>query len=270
MAASPPLGDPIGFTFESTAGSFASFGWTGAVHDVVEPPGTPFGVTVTGCSDGLCRFEGPADPGGKVKRRRCLFHMRTTCDTDADCPIDSGSPTPCVYIYDAPIATPLVGSTNKIGACAWSYIPITDASGTPSITGTLQLGSGALNLEKLAVLLPLNANGDGTFRGACAECVGDTMPNDGNPDGHCVLATHLGDPSTAAPPDMSPDLGMPCDINRGGDFEGFGGNYSMDCSPVVTRQRPAARSMRSVRNQPAPSAVTSSRVLAQDSSVCSS
>jgi hypothetical protein len=228
-----PSGEPIGFTFESTAGSFASFGWTGAVHDVIESAGTPFGVKTTECSDGVCRFEGPTDPKSKVNRRRCLFRMSTTCTADSDCPLDGRNPTPCVYIYDTPIATPLLGRDNKLGACAWSYIPIAAAGKSPTITGTLNLASGALNLENLSILLPLNSTAMSTFRGACAECVGDPMPNDGVPQGTCRLATHRGPLATSAEPDPSPDLGMPCDINRTGTIAGYEGNYSMDCSPTV-------------------------------------
>jgi len=240
-----PPGDPIGFTFESAAGSFASFGWTGAVHNVIEPPGTPFGVKTTECRDGVCRFEGPTDPGGNVNRRRCLFRMSKTCNIDSDCPLrpDGVNPTPCVYIYDPPIATPLVGDS-KIGACAWSYIPIAAAGQPPTITGTLNLASGALNLENLTALLPLNANvgsnglSNGSYRGPCAECVDDTMPNDGVREGTCRLATHRGAgvyPPGISPaePDPSPDIGMPCDVNRTGTIGGYDGNYSMDCSPTV-------------------------------------
>lgn len=231
-SAAPP-GDPIGFTFESTAGSFASFGWSGAVHNVTEAPGTPFGVKTTECKDGVCRFEGPTDPESKVNRRRCLYRMSKTCNADSDCPLDGANPTPCVYIYDTPIATPLLGNNNKIGACAWSYIPIATAGQPSTIRGTLNLASGALNLDNLTVLLPLNSNSDGTFRGACAECIGDTMPNDGVREGKCQLATHLGTGGSPADPDPSPDIGMSCDINRTGTIGGYDGNYSMDCSPTV-------------------------------------
>jgi len=226
-------GDPIGFTFESAAGSFASFGWTGVVHNVIEPPGTPFGVKTTECRDGVCRFEGPTDPGSKVNRRRCLFRMSKTCNSESDCPLDGGNPTPCVYIYDTPIATPLLGTDGKFGACAWSYIPIAAAGQPPTIAGTLNLASGALNLENLTVLLPLNSNSNGTFRGPCAECVGDTSPNDGVREGTCQKATHRGDGISPAEPDDSPDIGMPCDINRTGTIGGYDGSYSMDCSPTV-------------------------------------
>jgi len=233
--ASSEQGDPIGFRFESTAGSFASFGWTGAVHDVVQPPGTPFGVDVIGCSGGLCQFQGPSDPGGVVNRKRCLFPMSKTCNSNSDCPpLSDNSANSCVYVYDTPIATPLLGRDKKYGACAWSYIPINAPGEPPTISGTLDLTSGALNFKNLSILLPLNSNPVlNTFRGACAECVGDTTPNDGIKNGHCQLATHRGDSSVAADPDMSPDLGMPCDVNRTGDFGGYAGNYSMDCSPTV-------------------------------------
>jgi hypothetical protein len=230
-------GDPIGFTFESSAGSFASFGWTGAVHNVAEPPGIPFEVKTTECRDGVCRFEGPTDPRGEVNRRRCLYRMSTTCNTDSDCPLDGENPTPCVYIYDTPIATPLSfrdsNNQNRIGACAWSYVPIAAVGQSPTITGTLNLTSGALNLEHLTVLLPLNSNADGTFRGLCAECVGDTKPNDGVRAGTCVQATHVGNGTSLAAFDPSLDLGMPCDINRTGTIGGYDGNYSMDCSPTM-------------------------------------
>jgi hypothetical protein len=231
--------DPTGFTFESAAGSFASFGWSGAIHHVVEPTGTPFGVKTTECRDGVCRFEGPTDPGGPVNRKRCLYRMSTMCSTDADCPVPDGmTSTPCVYIYDSPIPAALQGSDNKVGACAWSYIPIAAAGKPPTIAGTLNLDSGVLKLDTLTVLLPLNSNVDSsgrgvTYRGACAECVDDKAVNDGRRDGHCELATQIGNPATAAGPDATPDLHMPCDVNRSGKDNGYNANYSMDCSPTV-------------------------------------
>ena len=231
--ADPPPGQPIGFTFESTAGSFASFGWTGALHDVEEPLDTPFGVKTTECTggpDGVCRFEGPSDPVSKVNRRRCLFHMSKTCNTDGDCPLDSGNPTPCVYIYDAPISTPLASANGKRGACGWSYIPIAGPGQAPTIAGTLNLASADLNLENLRILLPLNSSPTG-FYGACAECVGDPTPNDGVKGGICRSTTHLGKANGIA--DDGPDIGMPCDVNRYGTIPGFEGSYSMDCSPTV-------------------------------------
>jgi hypothetical protein len=232
--------EPIGFTFESAAGSFASFGWSGFIHDVVEPVGTQFGVKTTDCQDGVCGFEGPTDPGGVVNRKRCLFRMSTMCSTDADCPVPEGTTsTPCVYIYDSPITQPLKGSDDKIGACAWSYLPIAAADQPPTISGTLNLNSGVLQLDNLTVLLPLNVNVDknglsvGSYRGACAVCVGDKASNDGVRDGHCEIATELGDPATTAGADNSPDavpIGLPCDVNRPGVGKA---NYSMDCSPTV-------------------------------------
>lgn len=231
--ADPEPVQPTGFTFESTAGSFASFGWTGTLHDVEEPLDTPFGVKTTECTggaDGVCRFEGPTHPRGNVNRRRCLFRMSKTCNTDGDCPLDGGTPTPCVYIYDTPIATPLPANNGKIGACAWSYIPIATSGQSPTITGTLNLASGDLNLENLKILLLLNSNLTG-FYGACAECVGDPTPNDGVKGGTCKMTTHLGMTNGIA--DDGPDIGMSCDTNRYGTFPGFQGSYSMDCSPTM-------------------------------------
>jgi hypothetical protein len=230
--------DPIGFTFKTAEGSFADFGSSGVVHNVTGPVDTPFEVKTTRCEDEVCRFEGPADSGSRVNRRRCLFRMSKTCTKDSECPLDKGNPTPCVYVHDAPIATPLVGTDNKIGACGWTYIPLATEDGKPTITGTLNLATGYLNLENFTVLLPLNATGMGRFAGACGECAGDTSPNDGVKDGICMLATHLGkqpgpnDPRPVADP--TPDLGMPCDVHRSGVIGGYDGNYSMDCSPTVT------------------------------------
>jgi hypothetical protein len=232
--------DPIGFTFKSAPGSFSSFGWSGALHNIVQEPETPFGVKTTDCRNGLCRFEGPTDPRGEVKRRRCLFQTSKVCTTQADCPTLGSNPTPCVYVYDTPISTPLRGKDGKFGACAWSFIPLADTGSRP-IEGSLNLTSGALNLDRFTLNLVLNINADDSFRGACAECAGDSRPNDGVRNGTCQLATHLGDTNPAGP-EMSPDIGQPCDVHRVGTLNGYEGNYSMDCSPTVvpdpSRSRP--------------------------------
>ncbi len=234
---STPSTQPIGFTFNTAEGTFASFGWSGAVHDVTAPPETPFDVKTTECDNDVCRFAGPVDTGAKVNRRRCKSRMSQTCTTDNDCPMDDDLPR-CVYIYDTPLATPLPSGNNNIGACGWTYIPFTNPDGTPTITGTLNLSTGALNLESFTVLLPLNATGPGTFAGVCAECVGDKMANDGVKDGHCQVATQLGPSPDSegripiADPDVV-DRGMPCDVNRTGTLGNYGGSYSMDCSPTV-------------------------------------
>lgn len=235
-AAEPPVtaSDPVGFTFESTATGLASFGWSGAVHQITGPSGTPFGVTTTKCQDGVCSFVGPTDPRGKVNRHRCLFRTSVTCTADSDCPLDGGKSTPCVYIYDAPITQGLVGVNQKVGACAWSYIPVGTAD-DPTIAGTINLASGAVDLRRLSVFLPLNGDGAGSFFGACGECVDDPIPNDGIRGGTCQASKKLGDPATAARPDDQRERGMPCDVNRSGTSPGFEGNYSMDCSPTVLR-----------------------------------
>jgi hypothetical protein len=230
-----PQGDPIGFTFENAEGGFADFGWSGALHLVKGAAGTPFGVKTTQCDDsGVCRFEGPSDPASGVKRRRCLFRTSMLCQTDADCGADY---QPCVYIYDAPIATPLTGADGSVGACGWSYIPLTTPDGKPSITGTLNLDTGALNLENLTVLLPLNARRDAMgrpgFAGVCPECVGDVSPNDGKKDGVCRVSTRLPNPSVHADPGL--DEGMPCDVHRSGTLPGYEGSYSMDCAVPLQR-----------------------------------
>ena len=219
----------IGFTFEAIeARSFASFGWSGLIHNVRVPERTPFGVTVTNCesADGICSFVGPTDPHGnnKVNRKRCLNRMRNTCNTDADC----GAPPAnrCVYIYDPPASNPLTGLGGKVGACGWSYIPIAAATATQTIVGNLDLASGDLNLTNLTIVLPQNGVG-GTYRGACAECVGDPVQNDGKAEGVCMSARH------GEQADPSPDIGMPCDIHRNGSIPGFEGDTSMDCSPTV-------------------------------------
>jgi hypothetical protein len=220
---------PSGFTFAAIGDrSFASFGWTGLVHNVRVPDGTPFGVIADNCqsTDGLCAFHGPADPDSPVQRRRCLNLMHLTCATDNDCPNDGTPFKKCVYIYDPPTAVPLTGMGGKVGACGFSYIPIAAAGTTPTVVGTLDQTSGELNIQNLTIILPQNGTA-GTYRGACAECVGDAIANDGVRDGTCVSATH----GEAADPSL--DIGQKCDVNRFGTIPGFEGSYSMDCSPTV-------------------------------------
>jgi len=197
-----PKGPPIGFTFEASgAGSFVSFGWAGNVHGVKVPDGTPFGVTtrdvaspdVINCqgSDGPCKFTGPIQPTtAKVERRRCLNRMSKVCEKDEDCP----SQDKCVFIYDPPAGTPLVGAGGKLGACGWSYIPFKAEDDSPAILGSLDQTSGEVTLQSLPINLALNGNG-GSYRGSCAVCVGDVTPNDGVKQGKCMALT-----DTTAPP----------------------------------------------------------------------
>jgi len=230
----PEQGPPIGFTFEAVGDrSFASFGWTGTIHNLRVPDGTPFGVSATCPSaDGVCTFQGPTDPISAVNRRRCLNHMRDTCKVDADCPADPAASRKCVYIYDPPTGTPITAAPGKVGACGWSYITVAPPGSPPTISGTLDLTSGELNLQNLSLFLPLNGT-SGTYRGSCTECVGDTKANDGIKDGVCT-PTSTSDPS--------PDAGQKCDVNRYGNVAGFEGSYSMDCSPTVqANDQPANR-----------------------------
>ena len=234
----PVAATPIGFTFEAIeARSFASFGWSGLIHNVRVPERTPFGVAAR-CDgpDGICSFTGPTDPKGnnKVNRKRCRNRTRTTCNTDSDC---GATPGLCVYIYDPPASSPLPGMGGKIGACSFSYIPIAAPGAAPTIVGTLDLASGDLNLSNLTIRLPQNGLTSplNPFRGACAECIGDPVMNDGKQEGMCVSARHgeQGDPS--------PDIGQPCDKHRDGSIPGFEGETSMDCSPsVVAADGPGA------------------------------
>jgi hypothetical protein len=228
----PMCKPPIGFTFSAIEDrSLASFGWTGTVHNVRVTDGTPFGVKVTHCDgcDGVCTFEGPVAPKGAVNRRRCLNRMSITCEQDSDCPNDNTPYRTCVFMYDPPAATPLVGLGGKRGACAWSYIPNPGPDEIPTIMGTIDQASGELNIQNLQVYLPLNGAG-GMYRGACVECIGDDIANDGIKNGIC-MQTGRGGPDGADDP--SPDIGQPCDIHRYGNVPGYEGNYSMDCSPTV-------------------------------------
>jgi len=226
---------PIGFTFSAIGDrSFASFGWAGTVHNVRVPDGTPFGTKVTSCDgcDGVCRFEGPIAPNIPVNRRRCLNRTSVTCEADTDCPADQPNNRKCVFIYDAPTGTPLIGAGGKSGACGWSYIPVADAGLPPTVVGTLDQASGELNLQSLTVFLPLNGPGGG-YRGSCAECIGDDIANDGVKNGTCQLGTH------GAAFDPSPDIGQTCDVHRFGSIPGFEANYSMDCSPTIRDTDPS-------------------------------
>lgn len=227
-----------GFTFAAVGDrSFASFGWAGTFHDLEVPDGTPFSVRVTGtgCSvTGSCPFEGPTQPRQMpaVNRQRCLNRMSKTCTADADCADGTGTTASqrCVFIYDPPTSTPLVGLGGQPGACGWSYIPVAAANNPATIRGTFNIQTGELNIEDMTLFIALNGPGGG-YRGGCAECVGDVNPNDGKKDGTCMKAATNGE--------TSPDLGQKCDVNRFGNVPGYSGSYSMDCSPTVT-STPAA------------------------------
>jgi hypothetical protein len=233
---------PTHFTFSAIGDrSFASFGWTGFVHNVRVPDETPFGVEVVQCDgcDGICSFKGPVSPASTVNRKRCLNRMALTCESNDDCPADGGQWRQCVFIYDAPAGTSLVGRQGLPGACGWSFIPIAQAGQTPTVVGTIDQASGELSLDNLTVFLPLNGVG-GTYRGACAECRGDDIANDGIKNGTCV-PTDITAPALARASDPSVDLGQPCDVHRFGSIVGFERPYSMDCSPTVQATDPGGQ-----------------------------
>jgi hypothetical protein len=234
-------GAPVGFTFEAVeARSFASFGYSGIIHNIRTPEGTAFGVKVLSCDrpDGICQFDGPVDPVSAVSRRRCLNKMGQTCNIDDDCPTDGTRFKRCAYIYDVPTALPQVGlppvagQPGLIGACGFSYIPLSKPGEPSSIVGTMDMTSGELNLQNLTVNLIQNgaalSTTAGTFRGTCMECVGDRIANDGLKEGTCTVVPHTGQAV-----DPSPDVGQKCDVNRYGTLPDFSGSYSMDCSPSV-------------------------------------
>jgi len=226
-----PDPDPVGFTFHTAEGSLSSIGWSGVFHNIEGDPGAAFGVKATSCASGVCQFEGPTDPVDPVKRRRCLYRTSMECTADSDCPLDPTSkdppnkPTPCVYIYDSPLSTPLQG-----GACAFTYIPVPAAGAPPTIRGSLNLVSGGVDITDMTVLLVLNAKSAGVFQGVCPVCVGDDSPNDGIKKGKCQPSM---DPVTGRS-----DPGFPtdvmCDVNRYGRATGYNLGYSMDCSPTLT------------------------------------
>lgn len=237
---------PTTLTFETADGTMQSIGWTGQFHGIKGAPLTSFGVKVTNnCAGGVCNFVGPVAPDPLVdptQHQRCLYQTSKTCTADSDCPGpgpggNPNAPAQCVYLYDPPISTPIPGvgasSGGKlvIGACALTYIPLKGPGGAPSITGTLNLRSGALNIDQLTVLLVINSIGDGTNKGVCPVCVGDTSPSDGKKEGTCMLSPVPGDPTTfRQDPGHTGDT--KCDVNRYGDLPGYNYGYSMDCSPT--------------------------------------
>jgi hypothetical protein len=241
----PPPTPPTGFTFETADGTIQSIGWTGQFHGIKGAPLTSFGVKVTnGCAGGVCNFVGPVAPDPLVdptQHQRCLYQTSKTCNVDSDCPGpgpggNPNAPPQCVYLYDPPIAQPIPGivpgtSPPRIvlGACALTYIPLKGPGGAPSITGTLNLRSGALNIDQLTVLLVINSIGDGTNAGVCPVCMGDTTPSDNKKEGTCMLSPVPG-------PNVRQDAvhagDTKCDVNRYGDLPGYNYGYSMDCSPT--------------------------------------
>lgn len=239
---------PTAFTFQTADGTMQSIGWSGQFHGIKGAPLTSFGVTVTNsCAGGVCNFTGPVAPDPAVdptQHQRCLYQTSKTCTQDADCPGTAFAPAQCVYLYDPPISTPIPGvvpgSTPPrivIGACALTYIPLKGPGGAPSITGTLNLKSGALNIDKLTVQLVINSIGDGTNKGVCPVCMGDTSPSDGKKDGTCMLSPVPGDPSVfLQDPVHAGD--QKCDVNRYGDLPGYNYGFSTDCSPTFNGRLP--------------------------------
>lgn len=233
----PAPATPTGFTFLTAEGTFASFGWTGVFHNRTAAVGTPFAVDTTSCDErGVCGFEGPSDVVRDVNRRRCLFKTSRECTTDDDCEAEHA---PCVYIYDAPVSAGLLGPDGKSGACGFSYIPLEDDQGRPTITGTLNLTTGALDIQNITIRLPLNGKAGTTgnpngFHGICRECRGDPTPNDGKKMGTCVNPTMLPTSNTLVDSGPTDELDQPCDVNRSGTVTGYAGDYSMDCSPTLT------------------------------------
>jgi hypothetical protein len=242
---------PIGFTFLTADGTMQSIGWSGQFHAIKGAPLTSFGVKVTNsCAGGVCNFTGPVAPDPAVdptQHQRCLYQTSKTCTQDSDCPGPGGTstaPAQCVYLYDPPISTPIPGVVPGsmppkvvIGACALTYIPLKGAGGAPSITGTLNLKSGALNIDQLTVLLVINSIGDGTNKGVCPVCMGDTSPSDGKKEGTCMLSPVPGDTSVfLQDPVHAGD--QKCDVNRYGDLPGYNYGYSTDCSPTFNGKLP--------------------------------
>ena len=243
----PPI--PTGFTFETADGTIQSVGWSGAFHGIKGARKTSFGVKVTnGCDGDVCSFVGPVAPDPKVdatQHQRCLYQTSKTCNLDSDCPGpgpggNPNAPPQCVYLYDPPLATPLSGrdsgGTTIFGACALTYIPLKGPGGAPSITGTLNLRSGALSIDQLTVLLVINSVGDSTAFGVCPICMGDTTPSDNKKDGTCMQSPLPPVPSPAkSRADAVHPGDLKCDVNRYGDLPvpGYNGlGYSMDCAPT--------------------------------------
>ncbi|HEU4729316.1 MAG TPA: hypothetical protein VFT22_15550 [Kofleriaceae bacterium] len=245
-ADAPARGKLKGFTFRAIGeGSLASFGWSGNLHLVGIPNDTPFSVTAHDCQEGgICPFQGPdvieqTGAPATADRHRCLFEMSKTCKSNAECPIINNQPSACVFIYDAPRTTPLVGEGGRLGACGWTFIPLTvkPTSPDPAISGSLNLTTGEVSFSSMVVNLQLNGVG-GTYRGGCMECVGDKTPNDGQKDGTCQPGKLALDPRFNV---ESASQGAACDINTFGTttfIPGLGnvaldGNYSMDCAPTL-------------------------------------
>jgi hypothetical protein len=243
--ASPPKPDaadvcrlPTGFTFRvNTNKSLSSFGAMGVLHNQRLPDDVAFGVKVTSCQGdgctGTCKFEGPSQPNGAVQRKRCYSRLSQLCTQDSDCPAEGIRR--CIYVYEAPQTLPIRISAGpnvgKFNACAWGYIAPSVAGQVPIISGQIELVTGESDI-KLTSFGVANQAPAGAFRGACAICAGDPIPNDGIKGGTCQTSP-LAD-ATREIADQSPDIGQPCDTHRfgSGAFQAY--SYSMDCSPTVT------------------------------------
>ncbi len=173
-------------------------GWTGLGHNgAAATLESRLTGKLTACDNatppcGTCDITGPERNrgNGEIDSQRCSENTRTKCTTNADC---TGGV--CQFYFSPHLSV----HTQSPDFCAGSPI-------TGSITGTVNLGTGAL-----AVTVPMLQT---RSLGLCPSCENDVAPNDGVRDGTCA---------------GGPNDTLTCDAN--GQTNPHDGKMSLDCPP---------------------------------------
>lgn len=239
---------PSHLRFTFLAGNRTDVGWTGNAHGSTFARDAFFRVEVTECDDACrrCAFRGPVRDE-VVNTQRCVADPAQGCTQDSECPnwecreLIPGAPmSPRVCAHDS---TRFCQSADECGpsacrffvgppfpilaprTCLAAYLDSSDER--PPVFGTIDLRTGAVQLDRLAIV---SGAVDSATQGSCPKCVGDSVPNDGRPDGRCV--------QNEVAPVFPYTQDQSCDANGVGQPSLFDGTYSLDCStPLGVRIR---------------------------------
>jgi hypothetical protein len=186
-------------------------GSSGTAHGVGLAEGSRVTVEILSCDDECrrCTFHGPVrgDPAIEpVVTQRCLNGLATTCTTDDECETAASGSGPCRFIFP-PISARII-----LPSCTLVYFDPIVADDPSPMQGTVDLQTGEADLPvfNLAISVSLQVV-PGAPDAGCVECLGDTVPFDGDKGGTCQFG------------------GQACDVNGIG--TAVASTTSYDCAP---------------------------------------